>query len=223
MSLQKRLNTVIDRIAKSNADCNQTVQLLAVSKKHPIDKIRQLYDLGHRMFGESYVQEAVEKIQQLSDLPIEWHFIGPLQSNKTKLVAEHFSWVQSVDSLKLMNRLDRHRCSDYTPLNVLLQLKVGGEDSKRGFDEQQLLDLCQQYKQFPQLCIRGLMCIPAPVDKYEDQLKQFSVCREVFQKMQNHIDVDTLSIGMSSDLEAAIVSGSTMVRVGTDIFGPRAS
>lgn len=221
MNLQKRLNAVLSRIAHISVDHNHEVQLLAVSKKHSIDKIRQVYQLGHRMFGESYVQEAVEKIQALSDLDIAWHFIGPIQSNKTKTIAQYFSWVQSVDSIKLLSRLNNHRNPEQKPLNVLLQLKVGGEITKRGFEVEELLEVCQQCHQYDNLKIRGLMCIPAPVDGYDEQIQQFEQCRVVYEKMKTMIDVDTLSIGMSSDLEAAIVSGSTMVRVGTDIFGSR--
>jgi pyridoxal phosphate enzyme (YggS family) len=167
------------------------------------------------------VQEAINKIEKLSDLAIEWHFIGPIQSNKTKYLAKYFSWVQSVDSLKILNRLNKQRLSEQGKLNVLLQLKVGGEDSKRGLSESELLAICQQHQDFENINIRGLMSIPAPTTVYSEQLKQFQQCQQVFQKMQSIIPVDTLSMGMSGDLEAAIESGSTMVRIGTDIFGQR--
>lgn len=215
MSIEKRYISVKSRIN------NDAVKLLAVSKKQPISKIRQLYLLGHCTFGESYVQEAVEKIKTLSDLAIEWHFIGPIQSNKTKYLAQYFNWVQSVSSLKILSRLNKQRDPNRGKLNVLLQLKVGNEESKKGFNDNELLAICQKKEDFENICIRGLMSIPKPSDDYNVQLKQFSHCKDVFERMKAFVDVDTLSLGMSSDLEAAIASGSTMVRVGTDIFGKR--
>ena len=217
MSLTKRYKLVQMRIKSDQ------LTLLAVSKKHTVEKIQKLYDLGHREFGESYVQEAVSKIQKLSGLDIQWHFIGPIQSNKTKYLAKYFSWVQSVDSLKILTRLNNQRLGEQGELNVLLQLKVGGEVSKRGLSESELLSICTQYLTFDNITIRGLMCIPAPTTVYSEQLKQFKQCQKVFQNMQKIIPVDTLSMGMSSDLEAAVESGSTMVRIGTDIFGKRDS
>jgi len=223
MSLENRYNSVKTRLlkSKSKSQVTQNVDLLAVSKKHSAGKIRQLYQLGQRMFGESYLQESLEKMQALDDLAIEWHFIGPIQSNKTRLIAENFSWVQSVDSLKLLTRLNKQRKPDLLPLNVLLQLKVGGEQSKRGLQEGELLELLKQHKDFPQLAIRGLMSIPSPQKSEKEQRKQFDYCQKTFLKMNEILAVDTLSIGMSTDLEAAIACGSTMVRVGTDIFGSR--
>ncbi len=215
MSIEKRYISVKSRIN------NNAVKLLAVSKKQPISKIRQLYQLGHCTFGESYVQEAKEKIELLSDLAIQWHFIGPIQSNKTKHLAQYFNWVQSVSSLKILSRLNRQRDPSLGKLNVLLQLKVGNEESKKGFDTDELLAICQKQEDFENVRIRGLMSIPKASDDYNVQLEQFSHCKHVFEQMKAYVAVDTLSIGMSSDLEAAIESGSTMVRVGTDIFGKR--
>ncbi len=219
MSLEKRYKTVLNRIKSSD------VELLAVSKKQAIEKIKGLYYLGHRKFAESYVQEAVQKIEQLNDLDIQWHFIGPIQSNKTKYIAQYFDWVQSVDSIKLLTRLNNHRNhqqdKSQDKLNVLLQLKVGDEEKKRGLNAQELLSACQKFKDFECLKIRGLMSIPVPTRDYSQQIKQFKECQEVFQCMRKIIPVDTLSMGMSGDLEAAIECGSSMVRVGTDIFGQR--
>ena len=215
MSLENRYKTVLNRINSSN------VELLAVSKKQAIEKIKQLYQLGHRKFGESYVQEAIDKIQMLKELDLQWHFIGPIQSNKTKYIAQYFDWVQSVDTLKILTRLNNQRSDEQQSLNVLLQLKVGGEDSKRGFNTNDLIAICQKANDFKNLTIRGLMSIPAPTTDYSLQVKQFKECYQVFQEMQKIIPVDTLSMGMSGDLEAAIESGSTMVRIGTDVFGPR--
>lgn len=215
MSLEKRYKTVLNRIKSSDTE------LLAVSKKQTIDKIQSLYLLGHRKFAESYVQEAVEKIEQLNNLDIQWHFIGPIQSNKTKYIAQYFDWAQSVDTLKILTRLNKQRSDEQKNLNVLLQLNVGGEESKRGFNANELLFICEKAKSFKNLTIRGLMSIPAPTTQHSQQIRQFKECNQVFQEMQKIIPVDTLSMGMSGDLEAAIECGSTMVRVGTDVFGQR--
>jgi pyridoxal phosphate enzyme (YggS family) len=215
MSLESRYKFVKKRINSG------VVELLAVSKKQSIAKIQDLYRLGHRKFGESYVQEAIDKIEKLSDLEIQWHFIGPIQSNKTKYIAQYFDWVQSVDSIKVLNRLNSQRKPTQSNLNILLQLKVGDEDTKRGFKRDELLDICRSYQDYRNITIRGLMSIPPPTTVYEQQVVQFKECQVIFQEMQKIITVDTLSMGMSGDLEAAIDCGSTMVRIGTDIFGQR--
>ncbi len=223
MSLENRYLAVKQRISSCLIDhkISRQIDLLAVSKKHPIDKIQYLYQLGHRKFGESYVNEAIEKIQSINCDDIEWHFIGPLQSNKCKYIAQYFSWVQSVDSLKLLTRLNNLREPHNDKLNVLLQLKVGGEDSKRGLSADSLIELASQYEKFNNLTIRGIMCIPAPTNDTNKQILQFKTCYQVYSQLQKIIAVDTLSMGMSADLEAAIISGTTMVRIGTDIFGTR--
>jgi pyridoxal phosphate enzyme (YggS family) len=215
MSLETRYETVKKRIKSG------VVELLAVSKKQPIAKIEDLYELGHRRFGESYVQEAIEKIEILTDLDVQWHFIGPIQSNKTKFIARYFDWVQSVDSIKVLTRLNNQRNTDQPNLNILLQLKVGDEETKRGFNSEQIFDICHNHNMYENITIRGLMSIPPPTTVYDQQVKQFKECQAVFQNMQKIIPVDTLSMGMSGDLEAAIECGSTMVRIGTDIFGQR--
>ncbi len=215
MSLENRYFSVKNRIN------NESVNLLAVSKKQPIEKISSLYNLGQRMFGESYIQEAVTKIESLEGLDIQWHFIGPIQSNKTKYIAKYFNWVQSVDSHKILRRLNKQRNDCQSKLNVLLQLKEGEEESKRGLHVDELLDICASFKEYRKLKLRGLMSIPAPTSIRAEQLAQFKLCGNAFQAMQKIVPVDTLSIGMSNDLETAIECGSTMVRVGTDIFGKR--
>jgi pyridoxal phosphate enzyme (YggS family) len=215
MSLESRYETIKKRINSIN------VELLAVSKKQPISKIQDLYQLGHRKFGESYVQEAVEKIEMLTGLDVQWHFIGPIQSNKTKYIAQYFDWVQSVDSTKVLTRLNSQRKTEQPNLNILLQLKVGNEETKRGFNSEEIFSICNSYKDYENITIRGLMSIPPPTTVYEKQVEQFKECTEVFRDMQRIIPVDTLSMGMSGDLEAAIECGSTMVRIGTDIFGQR--
>lgn len=215
MGLKAHYKSVVSRINSEN------VELLAVSKKQPIEKIEALYKIGHKLFGENYVQEAIVKIEELTELDIQWHFIGPIQSNKTKHIAKHFDWVQSVDTIKILARLNNQRGTVQEPLNVLLQLKVGGEDSKRGFNVEEILEVCSDSKTYENIVIRGLMSIPAPTTVYQEQLAQFNQCKEVFQSMKKILPVDTLSMGMSGDLEAAIECGSTMVRIGTDIFGAR--
>jgi len=214
-TIEFRYKTVKNRINSSD------VSLLAVSKKQSLDKIKAVYDLGQHLFGESYIKEAIDKIQNLNGLNIEWHFIGPIQSNKTKYIAQYFDWVQSVDSVKILTRLNRQRTEVQKKLNVLLQLKVGSEESKRGFYSEELLSICKQHHDYENLKIRGLMSIPAPTSIHSEQVAQFKICRKVFEQMQSIIPVDTLSMGMSGDLEAAIECGSTMVRIGTDIFGTR--
>ena len=226
MSIKNRYKTVQKRIAvcAQKSKTKHTIDLLAVSKKQDISKIQDLYQMGQKKFGESYISEALLKISHCNELgqnDIQWHFIGPLQSNKSKYVAGHFSWVQSVDSHKLLRRLNDQRSSSQPKLNVLLQLKVGNEETKRGLDCDELLALTACHDEFERLQIRGLMCLPPLRNNYLHQLEQFSICKKTYELMQKIIPVDTLSIGMSSDLEAAIESGSTMVRVGTDLFGPR--
>ena len=197
------------------------VELLAVSKKHSVEKIKAVYALGQKAFGESYAQEAIEKIKQLSDLKIQWHFIGPLQSNKTKIVAQNFDWVQSVDSLKLLNRLNKQRPPSKHKLNTLLQVNISSEAQKRGVKTNHLKELCTAFKNLENLRFRGLMFIPEHSTSFEQQLDTFLRCKQIYDSIQKQYNLDTLSMGMSADLEASIKSGSSMVRVGTDIFGKR--
>jgi pyridoxal phosphate enzyme (YggS family) len=222
--LTQRFHAVTDRIARATAAAGRATvpQLLAVSKKQPLDKIQAMCALGQRRFGESYVQEALAKIDQLSELPISWHFIGPVQSNKTKHLAAHFDWVESVDRLKILQRLSDQRPEDQQPLNVLLQLKVGDEMSKSGADEAAVMHMAELASQLPNICLRGLMVIPPPSQDLTEQRTFFAQARGVYQRLQQWPAVDTLSMGMSGDLEAAIMEGSTEVRIGTDLFGPRA-
>jgi pyridoxal phosphate enzyme (YggS family) len=223
MCIETNYKNVVTRVklAVNLHRSHSDVSILAVSKKQPLEKIIALNKLGHKMFAESYVQEALEKIQKSKELDIEWHFIGPIQSNKTKYLAEYFDWVQSVDSLKILTRLNKQRLSSQGQLNVLLQLTVTDEVTKRGFTAEELLSVAKSFEQFENLKLRGIMSIPAPVVSYHEQLAQFNKCVEVYQQLNKIIPVDTLSLGMSSDLEAAIEAGSTMVRVGTDLFGNR--
>jgi pyridoxal phosphate enzyme (YggS family) len=199
-----------------------TVTLLAVSKKQPIEAIRQAYEAGIRNFGENYVQEAEFKILQLSDLDICWHFIGPIQSNKTSAIAGLFDWVHSVDRIKIARRLSEQRDPSKPPLNICVQVNLSGEASKSGVKLDEAEQLCEQIDSMDNLCLRGLMAIPAPQDDVPGQRQVFGKLAAVFHRLQSRFSrFDTLSIGMSSDYEAAIAEGSTLVRIGTALFGPR--
>jgi len=197
------------------------VLLLAVSKKHSADKIQQLYQMGQTQFGENYVQEGVDKVQALADLGIEWHFIGPIQSNKSRLVSEHFHWVHTIGNEKIARRLSDQRPSQMPSLNVLIQINISGQDSKSGITLNQLDALATSISNMENLTLRGLMCIPAPLD--EAALKgEFKQMHQAFLELKNQYpQVDTLSMGMSADLKTAIECGSTMVRIGSAIFGAR--
>lgn len=216
-----RVNQRIDVASEQYQQFNKP-RLLAVSKKHPAAKIKIIYEQGHTEFGESYVQEALAKVKALSDLNIIWHFIGPIQSNKTRAIAENFSWVQSVDRMKILTRLNNQRPESLPRLNVLLQLKVGDENTKSGASQNEILSMLEAAKNMKGLQVRGLMCIPPPSSDFDEQCDYFLEVWNFYQQLKTaNSEIDTLSMGMSGDLEAAIKSGSTMVRVGTDIFGPR--
>ncbi len=197
-----------------------SVNLLAVSKTMPAEDIIVAYQAGQRHFGENYCQEALKKQQDLGAFDITWHFIGPIQSNKTKALAEHFDWVHSVESLKVARRLSEQRPDYLSPLNICLQVNISAEASKSGVGLAELSGLCSQIKELPNLVLRGVMAIPAPEDDVERQRMPY---RLLHQAVENLLDpsLDTFSMGMSGDLEAAIAEGSTMVRVGTALFGAR--
>ena len=199
-----------------------SVSLLAVSKTKPDELIRAAWDAGQRAFGENYAQEAEEKAQRLTDLNIEWHFIGPIQSNKTRGLAQTMAWIHSVDRLKIAQRLSDQRPADLPPLNICLQIKLSNEPTKSGIVPSELPALVQQVIKLPKLRLRGLMAIPAATSDYQEQRQAFNQLQTLLSELQKqHPEVDTLSMGMSGDLEAAVVEGSTMVRAGTDIFGAR--
>lgn len=225
-TIADQLIKVRARISQASEKANRSatsVQLVAVSKTKPNNDIEAAYAAGQRHFGENYVQEGIDKVQSLAHLKdIEWHFIGELQSNKTRSVAEHFSWVQSLDRLRIATRLNNQRPSELAPLQVLIQLNIDNEASKAGISLADLPDFVTAVKQLPQLELRGLMVIPMANPTPAQQAESFRRCQQVFEDLQQqHARIDTLSLGMSSDLEAAIQHGSTMVRVGTDIFGTR--
>ncbi len=220
-----RWQEVIANIEKSAnlADRDyQTINLLAVSKKHPASAIRQLYDLGQKAFGESYLTEALDKIGELSDLAIEWHFIGPIQSNKTKGIAEHFSWVQSVDRIKIAKRLAQQRPQHMAPLNICIQVNLFNETAKSGAMITELPTIAQFISEQPQLKLRGIMAIPPKQVDYAKQQQQFAKIAACYQELKQEFpSLDTLSMGMSGDMQAAIAAGSNCIRIGTALFGER--
>lgn len=224
-AIASNLQAVNQGIAKILGTAHRQVSevtLLAVSKAFSAAVIRETYQAGQTVFGESYVQEALEKINQLRDLPLQWHFIGPIQTNKTRAIAENFSWVHSVDRLKIAERLSAQRPENLPPLQVCIQVNVSGEDSKSGVMPPQLAELAQRVSRLPRLSLRGLMTIPAPTNDLADQRILFSKLREMMQELNMQgFSLDTLSMGMSHDMEAALLEGATIVRIGTAIFGVR--
>jgi pyridoxal phosphate enzyme (YggS family) len=220
------LSTVRRRIIDAEQCFGRTkgsVNLLAVSKTKPEAMIREAYAAGQRAFGENYVQEGVEKAIALSDLDIDWHFIGPLQSNKTRVVAEHFAWVHSIDREKIARRLGEQRPGHLPDINVCLQVNISGEASKSGVSTDEVPALARAVAALPGLQLRGLMAIPAPSKDPAAQRLPFAALRALLSELQSeHPSMDTLSMGMSGDLEAAVAEGATIVRIGTDIFGARA-
>lgn len=208
--------------AKESANRKDQVKLLAVSKAQEAGKLREAYLAGQTAFGENYVQEAINKQALLEDCNIEWHFIGPIQSNKTQLIAQHFSWVHSVDRLKIAQRLSNARANIQPPLNICIQFNSSDEASKSGVQIQELENLANKISKLPNLKLRGLMAIPAPTSDIAKQHMQFKIVKEAFTHLQQSgFDIDTLSIGMSGDYAAAIQEGATIVRIGSAIFGPR--
>lgn len=215
-----RMQSAATRAGRSAED----VTLIGVSKKQPASAIRSLYEAGQHTFAESYLQEALDKQNALSDLTIDWHFIGPIQSNKTRAIAEHFAWAHSVDRLKIAQRLSEQRPDHLPALNICLQVNIDAEASKSGVLPYELQTLADQVLGLPRLNLRGLMAIPAPRQAYAEQLEAFSRVRALFEGYRAHSNsktLDTLSMGMSGDLEAAVAAGATMVRVGSDLFGER--
>jgi len=221
-----RLNQVIQRIRDAELAAGRepgSVQLLAVSKTRPVKDIRASINIGQVRFGESYVQEAVAKIQRLADQPeVEWHFIGPVQSNKTALLAEYFDWIHSVDRLKIAQRLNDQRPDGLAPLNICIQVNTSGEASKSGIQPDDLFELAEHIRVLSRLKLRGLMTIPAPENDKEKQHIPFRQLHSLFEALNaKGFHLDTLSMGMTDDMEAAIMEGATIVRIGTAIFGPR--
>ena len=220
---QQSRQSVLDQIQQACGRVQRdpaSVQLLAVSKTHPSQSLRQMYQAKKRSFGENYLQEALTKIDELQDLEIEWHFIGHVQRNKTKHLAEKFDWVHGVDRLIIAERLSSQRMDSRKPLNICIQVNIDGQDSKDGCQPDEVAELVKQISQLPNIRLRGLMVIPAPENSvaFADAKTLFEQVKSLHARPQ---DWDTLSMGMSGDLDAAIAAGSTMVRVGTALFGAR--
>ena len=228
-SIKQNIHQITLQIENSIQKCGRrpnSVQLLAVSKTKPIELLEQAIEIGQRAFGENYVQEGIEKVQYFqknhSDTPLEWHFIGPIQSNKTRPIAEHFNWVHSVERLKIAQRLNEQRPKELGELNVLIQVNISSEESKSGTTSDEVMELAAAINAMPNLTLRGLMSIPANVSNYDEQLAAFTQLASIQNQLRaQYPQVDTLSMGMSGDMDAAIEAGSTMVRIGTAIFGTR--
>ena len=225
IGVTENLKLIRDLLASAAAEAKRepgTVKLLAVSKKQPLSKILAAADRGQRDFGENFVQEGLDKIHQVRERDLNWHFIGHLQNNKTRLVAEYFDWVHTIDSLKTARRLDSQRPDTSPPLNICLQINVDREASKSGIDPDALPDLAAAMVELPSLSLRGLMCLPIARSGFEQQREPFRRLRKMAESLRNNgIDLDTLSMGMSGDYRAAVFEGATMVRIGTAIFGER--
>lgn len=224
-TIAENLHHVQTRIVQACSEAGRTgdaVLLLAVSKTFGADAVAQAHAAGQTAFGENYIQEGVEKIQALRHLPLQWHCIGPIQSNKTRLVAEHFDWVHTIDRVKIAQRLSEQRPEHLAPLQVCIQVNVDGGANKSGVSASEARDLAQAVAALPHLQLRGMMCIPEPAPDFVAACALYARARAVFDGLNTvQMPLDTLSMGMSNDLEAAIASGATMVRVGSAIFGLR--
>jgi pyridoxal phosphate enzyme (YggS family) len=223
--LNNRLRTILDDINRAEnqlVTSHHYVQLLAVSKTQPADVVRQAAKAGQRYFGENYLQEALIKINQLADLKLEWHFIGPIQSNKTKDIAENFDWVQTVARLKIAQRLDNQRPSHRNKLNICIQVNIDNESTKSGIAATELFELAKHISQLNNLQLRGLMIIPTHSSDPQQQQHSFQQAHTLYKQLATiYPSVDTLSMGMSGDMTLAIAEGSNMVRIGTALFGKR--
>jgi pyridoxal phosphate enzyme (YggS family) len=226
LKIAQAIATVKQQIAQAADQFSrspESIQLLAVSKTRPVTAIITAYQSGQRCFGENYLQEAIPKIQTLHDYKLEWHFIGQLQSNKTRLVAENFAWVHSLETVNQAQRLNEQRPEPLPPLNVCIQINISQEQQKSGIGLNDLPMLAREVISLPRLRLRGLMALPAPIQDFELQRIPFRTLRTAYQQLQTELslELDTLSMGMSSDMVAAIAEGSTLVRIGTAIFGER--
>jgi PLP dependent protein len=218
----QKVRTRIREIAEKTGRQPEAITLLAASKTNPAECLREAFTAGQTIFGENYLQEALAKIPVLADLPIEWHFIGPIQSNKTRRIAENFAWVHSVDRKKIADRLSKDRPESLPPLQICLQVNVSGEGSKSGVAPEEVAELAAHVVTLPRLKLRGVMAIPELTKATALQRSQFHMLREAYDRLKRDgYELDTISMGMSEDLDIAIEEGATMVRVGTAIFGPR--
>ena len=217
-----RIASAVRRYRPAAQSALPAVRLLAISKGHPAAAIRRLAELGQREFGENYLQEAAPKMAALQDLPLIWHYTGQIQGNKTRAIAAGFDWVHTVDRERIAQRLNEQRPAAATPINVCIQVRLEAEAGKGGIEPHEVAALAARFRDFPRLRLRGLMCIPAPRDGFEAQRVQFERLAECLYDLNRRgLALDTLSMGMSDDLEAAIAAGATLVRIGTALFGAR--
>ena len=217
-----QLSARLQRLDRQYERSASSVKLLAVSKRHPVESIIAANKVGIEDFGENYLREALDKIQHLSSLRVNWHFIGPIQSNKTKAIAENFQWVHSIDRLKIAQRLSDQREPSASKLNVCVQVNISHEANKSGVELGEVEALCDRVAALPNLQLRGLMAIPAAEPDLDSQRIAFRVLAQEYSRLKpRYVQFDTLSMGMSNDFEAAIAEGSTLIRIGTGIFGPR--
>ena len=225
MNIASNLTRIRAEISDAESRYNRpkgSVELIAVSKTRPIDDIKAAFMAGQTHFGENYCQEAIEKIESINNPAVCWHFIGPIQSNKTRQIATYFDWVHTVDRIKIARRLDESRPPDKPPLNLCIQVNISGETSKSGINPEEVTELVTAIGQFTNLKVRGLMALPAPSEVFEIQRESFAKLRHCLEELkQTNPGLDTLSMGTTQDMLAAIAEGSTMVRIGTAIFGPR--
>lgn len=224
-TVAQNLQKIISRINEYESRYHRpphSVKLLGATKGQSIEKIRAAYDAGLMIFGENYLQEALVKIEALADKPSQWHFIGPIQSNKIKKIAEHFSWVESVSTEAVAKMLNDKRPSNLPPLNICIEVNISGEKTKSGIKPSELFSFAKYCQTLPQLKLRGLMTIPHPSQNFKEQSHPFHELKKLYDELITQgFALDTLSMGMSDDLEAAIANGATLVRIGTAIFGPR--
>ena len=223
--ISERVQAILSRMGGAAQNAGrppQSVTLVAVSKTQPASAIREAHAAGLNVFGENYLQEALAKMAELTDLSLEWHFIGPIQSNKTRPIAEHFDWVHSIERLKIAQRLNDARPENRPPLNVCIEVNISGESSKSGATPEEVPLLAAAILQMPRLRLRGLMAIPEPTDDTALQRQRFAALRALLEQLQGQgMALDTLSMGMTQDFENAIAEGATLIRIGTAIFGPR--
>ncbi|MDA1339528.1 MAG: YggS family pyridoxal phosphate-dependent enzyme [Proteobacteria bacterium] len=218
--IKNNIKDIYNRLLKQSA-CNLDIKLLVVSKSQSVKNIEEAYDAGQRLFGENYLQEALEKIQQINKPKIEWHFIGPIQSNKCKLIAENFSWVQSIDRIKVASRINEYRES-MPPINVCIQINISNELSKSGVQPHNLKAFINEMKSFRNLKLRGIMSIPSNTNNPDKLSEEFMELRKLYEEIKfSDPDIDTLSMGMSNDYLIAVKYGATLIRVGSGIFGSR--
>ncbi|MEM7282994.1 MAG: YggS family pyridoxal phosphate-dependent enzyme [Pseudomonadota bacterium] len=218
----KKVGERVARAARKVNRCPRSIRVMAVTKRHSIDAIQSAAAAGQRDFGENFLQEAAEKIENLQDSGLVWHFIGRIQSNKTRSIAQLFDWVHTVDRLKIAQRLSEQRPEDHPRLNICLQVNVASDQVKGGVSPEHVSELVEEVRSLPKLRLRGLMCIPPQSDVLDEQRGYFARVRSLFTELaSDQKDWDTLSMGMSGDLESAVFEGSTFVRIGTAIFGPR--